>query len=116
MTVRLEKCRFFARHGVMTQERTVGNEFEVTVAVDYNASIFNGDDISATISYADLYEIAKEEMMKPRNLLESVAVAVADRIEKIAEHILKIRVEIRKITPPIAGIDGSASIDYARYF
>ena len=34
-SVKLERMRFYAYHGVMEQERRVGNDFEVTLEVWY---------------------------------------------------------------------------------
>lgn len=115
ITVNLENCRFFAQHGVMRQEQVSGNEFEVNISVRYLVNGPNDDNPDSTISYADLYEIAKCEMAKPRKLLETVARAISDRIEESWHWIEDVTVEIRKITPPIPGITGSASVKINRF-
>ncbi len=112
ITVSLRNCRFFARHGVIEQERQSGNEFEVSISVRYEVSGPNDDEIENTISYADLYEIAKEEMEHPRRLLETVVRAIADRISKEWSRAKDITVELIKITPPIPGITGSAAVTF----
>lgn len=112
MTVRLENCRFFAFHGVMPRERRCGNEFEVSVAVDYSVTLPADDLLEGTVSYADIYEIVKEEMAVPRQLLETVARAISARIEAQYPVSNEIRVTIRKLTPPIPGITGSASVTF----
>lgn len=114
MTISLENCRFFARHGVMQQEQIAGNEFEVSVSVRYSVSGPNDDNPDTIISYADLYDIAQCEMTKPRKLLETVVRAIADRIEETWQRIDDVTIEIRKITPPIPGISGSASVKINR--
>ncbi|MDE6273285.1 MAG: dihydroneopterin aldolase [Muribaculaceae bacterium] len=114
MTVSLEKCRFFAHHGVMDQERVSGNEFEVSISVIYPITGPNDDDLSSTISYAELYEIAKAEMAKPRNLLETVARDITCIICERWAYIEESRVEICKLTPPIPGITGSARVCVTR--
>ena len=55
MTITLDSLRFYAYHGVGAQERVVGNEFEVTVSVEI-PPVYT-DDLSATVSYADIAAI-----------------------------------------------------------
>ena len=118
ITVSLDDCRFYARHGVFAQERRAGNEFVVAIRVDYVWEHQKGDepsdDLADTISYADLYEIVKQEMERPRQLLETVASTIADRIAEQFRTVKELRVRIRKITPPIEGINGSASVELKR--
>ena len=75
--IALRDLRFHARHGVWEQENAVGNEFIVTVSVKipYSEAIA-ADQLDATISYADLFSIVKEEMRRPRNLVEAVAASI----------------------------------------
>lgn len=116
MAIRLEKCRFFARHGFLPQEKIAGNEFEISAEVKYCLAGLDDSDLSSTISYADIYEICKKAMGKPFNLLENVARYVADEIYDINVGITHISVEVRKITPPIPGITGSASVMLTRSY
>ena len=124
MTVRLDNCRFYAYHGILPQERTAGNEFEVSVEVDYNVIRLNDDNISTTISYADIYDIVRQEMECPRNLLESVAASITEKIlflaeksdDRLSARLTQTRVQITKITPPIQGINGSASVKLTRIY
>lgn len=119
-TISLEGCRFFARHGVMEQETKAGNEFELSLeamvddVIDHPAVYLENisDDIAKTVSYADLYEICREEMQIPRRLLESVAKRIALRSLEKFHMIDSIKVTISKITPPISGITGSASVTF----
>lgn len=128
--VYIDKCRFFAHHGVTEQERLAGNDFEVSVNVmliheevciddDFGfarpviAEDFNEEDnLLTTISYADIYNIAKEEMATPRNLLETVARRIAARILRQFEMADSVSIDIVKTTPPIPGIAGQAGVHY----
>lgn len=107
----LEKARFFARHGVMEQERVVGNEFEVNVMirVAYSEAIA-ADNLDATVSYADLFDIVKSEMEKPRQLLEAVAASIVTEIKACFPFVMGGEVSVRKVSPPIPGFTGSASV------
>lgn len=115
MEISLEKLRFHAHHGVMEQERVVGNEYEVsmTVTVPCTADTFaeEGESpVENTISYADLYSIIESEMKMPRQLLETVATRIAKAVTEQYPILTSGSVKITKTTPPIPGIDGSASV------
>lgn len=108
----LENVRFFARHGVFEHERIDGNEFIVNLKVKYPApdlKQIEKDSLDHTISYADLFQIVKEEMDSPKNLLETVASAIISRIKNCYPQASEIYCHITKTTPPIAGFNGSAS-------
>lgn len=109
LRIALTDLRFMARHGVFEQERKVGNEFIVDLEVTIPEPQPN-DDLAATVSYADLYEIVREEMAMPRQLLETVASTIADHILHDFPIVCKGSVSICKSTPPIPGITGSAKI------
>ena len=68
-TIELEKMRFYARHGVFPQERAVGNWFEVSVSLTYeaDADMAPDDNLAGTINYARVAEIVTHEMAYPRN-------------------------------------------------
>lgn len=111
--IRLSDIRMHAFHGVMEQERKVGNIFKINVAVGLPAGDIGLDDnIEGTISYADLYSIVEGEMKETSQLLENVARRIADKISLQWPETDQITVLIEKETPPIAGIDGHASVCY----
>lgn len=77
-TIELEKMRFYARHGVFPQERAVGNWFEVSVSLTYEADAETepDDNLAGTINYARVAEIVTHEMSIPSQLLETVALRI----------------------------------------
>ena len=121
LTVSLENLSFFAHHGVMSQENIVGNEFIVTLHVYLDPSRIEkdvtGDQseefLEHTVSYADLYEIVENVMKIPCQLLETVALRTAKAIKLKFPQILGGEIKICKLTPPIPGITGSASVSYS---
>lgn len=131
ISVNLDNVEFYGYHGVFEQERTVGNRFSVSLGVSYQlgsefseesefseksefseGSVFSefSEESRFYISYADLYEIVKEEMEKPRQLLETIAESIQERILERWPMAEKIEVRIAKLAPPIPGIDGTASV------
>ena len=111
--VTIEKVRFFGRHGVFEHERRDGNEFELSLAVRYDPGEGPAADVlSDTVSYVSLYEIAKDEMAQPRQLLETVARAIVANAKERHPEITFAECKVTKLTPPISGIIGSASVTF----
>lgn len=111
LQVNLDDIHFHAHHGLLPQERTVGNEFAVDLSVtlgEERSSDYSS--VDKTISYADLYEIIRQEMNRPQDLLEHVAHNIASRICNAYSSVSEGNIRISKLTPPIPAIDGSASV------
>lgn len=109
--IALTDLRIHAFHGVMDQERKIGNEFKVTVRVEIPYSpVIKNDNLEDTISYADLFTIVREEMAIPRCLLETVADSIAERITDKWPQIQTGQITICKSTPPISNIIGEAEV------
>lgn len=103
---------FYAYHGVLEQERIVGNTFlvDVRLQVDISSAI-ESDQVEDTISYAEVYELVKEEMHIPSNLLEHVAGRIVSQLKHRFPQIKGIRVAVSKPTPPIEGQIGYAKVE-----
>ena len=112
--IRLENLRFFSHHGVFEHETRDGNEFEVNLSVKYQSESGDSysDRIDNTVSYADLFDIIREEMKTPRALMETVAAAIVNNIRDKFRFCTSIECRITKLAPPIAGFIGSASVTY----
>lgn len=108
----LENIIFYSCIGVGEQERLVGNEFSVTVKVWYDAAEFVAENLDTSISYADIYEEVKDVMKGEFLLLETVAVAISERISNRWRQVREIVVKIVKHKPPICGIIGDCGIEY----
>ena len=81
MKISLEEMHFYAYHGVFPQERRVGNDFvlQLTLWAEVAGSLEH-DDLTETISYADVYEVVKAEMAIPSQLLEHVVGRISRRL------------------------------------
>ena len=98
----LHEVRFYAFHGVMPQERSVGGEFLVSVKVGYPLEkAMISDDVADTLNYAALYELVKKEMMQPSSLLEHVMGRIVEAIEKAFPEVTSVEVKIKKVNPPM---------------
>ncbi|MDE6157047.1 MAG: dihydroneopterin aldolase [Muribaculaceae bacterium] len=101
-SVVVDGLRVFAYHGVDPQETVVGNTFEVSLRVDFNAeAAMRTDRVDLTISYADLTDIIRKEMQLPSKLLENVAFRIYEHLQHRYPHIRSGFIAIYKLQPPI---------------
>ena len=109
--IELEKILFFAYHGVMPQEKIVGNQFEVNLRVrtDFSEAL-QEDLLDNTISYADMYEVVKHEMMIPSDLIEHVAGRILQALTTRWPQIEAVELKVSKLNPPITGDVAKASV------
>lgn len=99
----LRDLRFYAHHGVLPQERTVGGHFTLNLTLrlsDATSALFD-DQLEGTVSYAEVYEVAAREMRKPSALLEHVAARIAQSLFDAFSLIEHITLTLQKDTPPM---------------
>lgn len=108
-TIFIDRLRLYAFHGVMEQERQVGANFLLSLRVHYNIyKAMASDDVSDTLSYADLFQIVKREMAIPSNLLEHVAARICNAIFLKFPQVTAIDLKLTKQNPPMgADCDGA---------
>ena len=106
----LDNLRFYAYHGVMPQEKVVGNEYIVNVRLKVDVSkAMVSDDVADTVNYAEVYERIKAEMAIPSQLIEHVANRIIQRLFKYFPTIEQIALKLSKRNPPMgADIDAAA--------
>lgn len=110
--VSLENVRFFAYHGVYPEEQLVGNEFLLNIETQMKALPDEEDDLSFTINYERLYEIASAEMQHTRKLIETVAVAILKKTSAEFPFVDRIKISIRKMHLPLGGEVGNSLVEY----
>ena len=100
----LEGMRFYGFHGVNPEERVLGQEYLVDLAVEMDLTQAGASDrLEDTISYAHIYRAVRDVMEgEPRNLLEAAAQSVADRI--LSDFpVDSVSIRVKKPPPPIRG-------------
>lgn len=101
-TILLPNMRFYARHGVDTQEQTVGAYFTVSLEIETDfIRALEQDDLNGTINYASVHQIVKEEMEIPSELLEHAAGRIAQRLFHEFRTINALQLELYKENPPM---------------
>lgn len=98
-----------AYHGVLPQERTVGNDYLINIKVGYPwIRATQTDDVTDTLSYATLAELVKREMLVPSNLVEHVAGRIVEAVKAEFPAATYVRLRLTKIAPPMsADCDGA---------
>lgn len=108
----LDRLRFHAYHGVLDQERTVGNEYEVSlrVYVDVTDAAEN-DTVDRTVNYAQVYGLVDEIMRVPRRLVEAVAGEIARRVLHEWPDVSAVDVRVVKLNPPMGAACKGAGVE-----
>lgn len=108
----LDNVRFFAYHGVGEQEREVGNEFVINLRLKVDiARAVETDDVTHTVSYADVYENVKAEMDIPSKLLEHVCGRIIKRLFRTFPAVKGIELKLAKRNPPMGAYMDAAGVE-----
>jgi len=102
-TIGLEGLYFFARVGFYPEERILGNEIEVNVNLTIDTSLQNITSLRETVDYERVYESVKKVMQEEISLLETACFRIQHAIAGLSGDILKIKVRVSKIHPPLSG-------------
>lgn len=103
-TLELKNMWFHAYHGVLEHERAYGNDFCVTLRIEADLSLAcDSDKVDDTINYAVVYNLVREEIMKPSNLIENAAYRILRRVKSSFPQISRIEVAVSKRNPPVGG-------------
>lgn len=99
--IELKGLSFYAYHGVMPQEKKVGNRFlvDLTFEVDVSKALYS-DDLKDTINYAEVYDLVAKEMAIPSKLLEHIAGRVISSLHQSFPSIHRVKLKITKVNPP----------------
>ena len=113
-TIELRGLQFYSFHGLYPEEKKVGGEFIVDVFAKFPAEGHNLKSIDKTVNYAALFAIVKDEMNQPRELLESIAQSIAEKIYAKYSVIKEVEIRIEKKKAPIVGLNGSVAASYRK--
>lgn len=110
--IHLRGLRFHAFHGVMAQERMVGNDYEIDLRLRVNVErAMLSDDVADTVNYAEVYQLAKQVMCEPRNLVEHVAARIAQAILDKWSQVDEVNVCLTKRNPPMGADCEGAGVE-----
>ena len=111
-TIAINDMRFYAHHGCFEQERAIGTHFRVDLTFSTDTSRAEvSDNIDDTVSYLDVYQMVKAEMIKPSNLLEHVARRIGETVLAQFAAVEDVKVKVYKLNPPLGGQMESVSVE-----
>ena len=116
MYIELKDLQLYGQHGWHAQEALTGNEFLLNITVHFVPLVAVIKAIEETISYADIYSIAKEEFKVPQQLLETSAMQIAEKLHQHFPQITGVQISIYKLTAPIPNFTGKVGITYHKVF
>ena len=94
------RCQAF--HGVLPQEHTVGNLYEIDATIEADLTRATAtDELADTINYADAVDVILAEMRKPSRLIEHVAGRIVESLRRRFPQAEGIDLRIAKLSPPI---------------
>jgi dihydroneopterin aldolase len=107
----LKEIRCYAYHGVLPQEKRLGNEYtiELKLKVDISKAM-QTDEVTDTVNYAEVYEVVKQEMAIPSKLLEHVCGRIADHLFQAFPTLEEVEIDLAKRNPPMSADIRSAGV------
>jgi len=101
--IRVTGIKAFGYHGVLPHEATEGQDFivDLLITLDLRA-VSLSDDLQETINYADLAQIAHDNIVGERvQLIERLAGRIAEEISSAYSQIASVSVTVHKPHAPV---------------
>ena len=114
--IRIKKATFYAYHGVLSEEQSVGGKFEADVDIYTDFSIAaKSDSLKQTIDYDKAYKYIYQMALEQKYyLIETLAIKIADELLKKFSNIKKVAVRIRKNNPPLGGVVDCVEVEVVK--
>ena len=115
--IRLTGLQFYAFHGALEEERTLGQVFEVDVEVggDFSKRDEGSDDLHWTVDYTLLYRAVSEIFLRENyHLLETCAGVIAKGLLQKFAGIDEATVRVRKPHVPMGGLLKHVEVEVTR--
>ncbi len=100
----LQGLEFYGHHGARPEEGRLGARFVVDVEMEVGFE-GQGDDLSATVDYAEVYrQVALVVEQRRFYLIEALAEHLATGLLQAFEKVRRVRVRVHKPHAPIPGV------------
>ena len=102
-TLRIDRMKVHARHGVLPQENVVGAWFYVSLEAEIQCSpeAYRHDELEGTVSYADIAACIAQEMATPSKLLENLVYRLGQALLLEFPKIDTLSLFVAKENPPM---------------
>jgi len=107
---------FYGYHGVLPEERTLGQRFIVDVSCYLDLQPAGQQDrLDLTVNYAEVYEVVRRIVEgEPFQLIEALAEQIASAILDNYSLVQFVKVQVTKPRPPFAGEYDGVSVELTR--
>ncbi len=104
--IRMTNCAFFARHGVLDEEETLGQRFYVDAVMTVDSGrALEEDSIEATVDYGVAFKVIERIVVGERRfLIEALALEVAKALTARYPQIKRAEITVRKPNAPVQGV------------
>ncbi len=116
ITVHLHNLIFNGFHGIHEEEKILGNEYIIDASLEFHESVEVITHIHDTINYATIYNFIKKRMSISTPLLETIVMEIGNEIHNEFPQLKSIEISIKKLYPPIEGIQGAAGVTWEKQF
>lgn len=112
----LKNMVFFGYHGVLEEEKSLGQKFHVDAILFLSLSeAGKTDDLTKTAHYGMVYETIKSQVeTKSYDLIEALAENICADVFKQFPLIMKIKIQVRKPNAPVPGIFDYMAVEVER--
>lgn len=110
--IKLHNAVFYAYHGALTDEQTLGGKFEVDVELHCDLTTAKQtDDLEETVNYEKVYSLMKKIVTEKKYyLIEALAHSLGTGIVENFPQVQKTIVRVRKLGAPIHGVVDSVEV------
>lgn len=110
--IKLVNIAIHGRHGVLEEERRLGQRFFIDVTCRLpEGHVVRDDDLSTTVDYSKVFALVSDIAgQQPCRLLETLAQVLCRRILADFSLVSEVEIEIRKPAAPIGGILDHAAV------
>ena len=110
--IKLHNAVFYAYHGALTDEQTLGGKFEVDVELHCDLSkAKQTDNLNETVNYEKVYSMMKRIVTEKKYyLIEALAHSLGRGIISNFPQVQKTIVRVRKLGAPIHGVVDSVEV------
>lgn len=114
--IRVHRLAVFARHGLLPEEAAIGQRFYISLDAEVDTRPAGaGDDMTASVSYADMADVAVDIATNQRfNLLEALSEAIATALLGRFPLIEAISVRVDKPSAPVPHVLDGVSVEIRR--
>lgn len=112
----MQHMAFYGFHGVLEEERQIGQKFFVDLEISLDLSHPGQTDlVEKTVSYAEVYDDVKYFVESARyNLIEALAENISQAVLTKYPQVVEVMVRIKKPEAPVRGIFDYFGVELVR--